>query len=114
MLTTVDILDILKDELGSDYRTAKILDMNTVRISQLRNKGGTFTDDQALKIAEILGVKPEAILYNVIAERSKQSPAFNLLSQLATKHTPKIYAAASVLAVAILATLPHSANFGLI
>lgn len=113
MLTTVDILDILKDKLGSDYRTAKTLDIHTNRISQLRNKGGTFTDEQSLKIAEILGVKPEAILYNVIAERSKNSPAFDTLAQLATKHTPKIYAAASAVVVAILANLPHPAFFGL-
>lgn len=95
MLTTVDILDILKDQLGSDYKTAKALDIDTARISYLRHKGGCFTDEQALKIAEIIGVKPEVILFNMVAERSINSPAFDLLKRLAEQHAPKTLAAAS-------------------
>ncbi|WP_406827727.1 hypothetical protein [Microbulbifer sp. ARAS458-1] len=114
MLTTVDILDMLKHKLGSDYRTAKVLDISTQRISQLRNKGGSFTDEQSLKIAEILEVPGETIILSMVAERSTKSPAFDLLRRLAESHTPKIYAAASAVVVAILANLPSPAVFPLI
>lgn len=94
MLTTNDILDILKSKFGSDYKTAQELGIHTVRISYLRNKGGTFTDEQCLKVAEILGVKPEAIILNMVAERSAKSPAFDNLKLIAEKNTPKTWAAA--------------------
>ncbi|MFC6631674.1 hypothetical protein [Microbulbifer taiwanensis] len=107
MLYTVDILDMMKEKLGSDYKAARILDVHPNRINHLRHKGGTLTDPQALKAAEFLGFPPEAIILSMAAERSLKSPAFDLLRSLAEDHTPKILAAASVLAVAILANFDN-------
>ena len=94
MVTTVDLLDLLKEKLGSDYKTAKTLAITTQRISYLRHKGGTFTDEQALKVAEILGFPEEAIILSLAAERSLNSPAFGLLNALADKYDPRKTAAA--------------------
>lgn len=105
MLYTVDILDMMKEKLGSDYKAAKVLDIHPNRISYLRHKGGTLTDPQALKAAEFLGFPPEALLLSMAAERAVKSPAFDLLRSIAEDHTPKMMATASALAVAILATL---------
>ncbi|WP_346840142.1 helix-turn-helix transcriptional regulator [Microbulbifer sp. SAOS-129_SWC] len=95
MLTTVDILDVMKERLGSDYKTAKLLDIHPNRITHLRNKGGTLTDANAIKIAAFLGVPVESIILNMVAERSRNSPAFDVLERIAEQHTPKTWAAAS-------------------
>ncbi len=104
MLYTVDILDMMKEKLGSYYKVAQVLDVHPNRINQLRHRGGIMTDEQGLKAAEFLGFPAEAIILSLAAERSLNSPAFDLLRQVAEEHTPKIMAAASALAVAILAT----------
>lgn len=103
MLYTVDILDMMKERLGSYYKVAQELDIQQSRIYYLRNKGGTLTDEQALKAADFLGFPREALILSMAAERSLNSPAFDLLRQVAEEHTPKILAAASVLVVGILA-----------
>lgn len=94
MVTTSDLLDLLKDKLGSDYKTAKALGVTTQRISQLRTVGGVFTDAQGLKAAEILDFPQEAIILSLAAERSLNSPAFGILSDLADKFDPRKTAAA--------------------
>ncbi|AYM04240.1 hypothetical protein D8911_14650 (plasmid) [Levilactobacillus brevis] len=103
MLYTVDILDMMKEKLGSYYKVAQVLDVHPNRINQLRHRGGIMTDEQGLKAADFLGFPPEAIVLSLAAERSLNSPAFDLLRQVAEDHTPKILAAASVLVVGILA-----------
>ncbi|WP_127455144.1 hypothetical protein [Streptomyces sp. B29(2018)] len=114
MLYTNDILDMMKERLGSYYKAAQVLDIHPNRVNQMRRHGGIMTDEQGLKAAEFLGVPAESVILSLTAERSTNSPAFDLLREIAEQHTPKIYAAASAVVVGILANLPSSANFGLI
>jgi hypothetical protein len=86
MVTTTNLLDLLRDKLGSNYRTAKALGVTTQRISQLRTVGGVFTDAQGLKAAEILEFPQELIILSLAAERSLNSPVFEILTHLANKH----------------------------
>lgn len=94
MVTTSNILDLLKDKFGSDYKTAQVLNMSTQRMSYLRNKGGTLTDAQGLQAAEILDFPAEAIILSLAAERALRSPAFGVLKGIADKFDPRKSAAA--------------------
>lgn len=107
MVTTEMILDLLKEKLGSDYKTAKALGVTSQRISYIRTKGGVFTDAQGIKAAEILGFPAETIILSLAAERSINSPAFGILSTLADKYDPRKIAA--VAAVFALSLLSHTA-----
>ena len=85
MITTVMLLDLLKEKLGSDYKTAKALEIPHQRISQLRTVGGVFTDEQGLKSAEILDFPLEWIIVSLAAERALNKPTFGILTHLADK-----------------------------
>lgn len=101
MVTTVNLLDLLKDKLGSDYKTAKALGISSQRISILRTKGGVITDEQGLKAAEILEFPKELIVLSLAAERALNSPAFGILTHLAEQFDHR-----KVSGLAILALLP--------
>lgn len=98
MVTTSNLLDLLKEKLGSDYKTAKALNVSTQRISQLRTVGGVFTDAQGLKAAELLDFPAETIILSLAAERALNSPAFGILSEIADKYDPRKIAAISIFA----------------
>lgn len=116
MVTTINILDLMKEHLGSDYKTAKALNIPQSRISEMRHRGGVLTDEQGMKAAEILDFPVEAIILSLAAERSLNSPAFKILTHLADKYDPrKIASIAIFLAVPVavylcdkLPTLPFS------
>lgn len=93
MLTTIEILDRLKDKLGSDYKTAQQFEVPNSRISEIRKKGGILTDAQGLKAAQLLGLKEEFIILGLAAERSKKSPAYTMLKKIADRFEPKSAAA---------------------
>lgn len=99
MVTTKNLLDLLKEHLGSDYKTAKALGVTTQRISQLRTRGGTFTDEQGLKVAEILNFPQEFIILSLAAERSFDSPAYKLLANISEKFDPRKTAAIAAFVV---------------
>lgn len=83
MVTTCNLLDLLREKLGSDYKTAKALNMQTQRIYKMRHHGGVLTDEQGLKAAEILDFPVELIVLSLAAERSLNSPAFGILTHIA-------------------------------
>lgn len=97
MVTTINLLDLLKEKLGSDYKTAKALGVTTQRISKMRCIGGVMTDEQGLKAAEILNFPVEAIILSLAAERSLNSPAFGILTHLADQYDPRKIASIAVL-----------------
>jgi hypothetical protein len=107
MINTVMILDLLKERLGSDYKTAKALEMPTQRVYQLRHKGGILTDAQGLKAAEILNFPAESIILSLAAERSMNSPAYQILADVADKFDPRKIAA--VAALFVMVNLPDFA-----
>lgn len=100
MITTVNILDLLKEQLGSDYKTAKELNIPQSRISELRHKGGSLTDTQGLQAAEILNFPAEFIILSLAAERSFNSPAYDLLVDITDKFDPRKTAAIAAVFVA--------------
>src|SRR6187402_60824 len=79
MLTSNQILDLLKAQLGSDYRTGKELNIPQPRVSRIRNSGGILNDEQGVKAAQILGLKEEFILLSLAAERAQNSPVYSIL-----------------------------------
>ena len=106
MVTTINLLDLLKEKLGSDYKTAKALGVHTTRITGLRNVGGVLTDEQGLKAAEILDFPKELIILSLAAERSLNSPAFGILTHLANQFDHR-----KVSSFLVLAALPLLAHF---
>lgn len=97
MITTVNILDLLKEHFGSDYKTAKALDIPQTRITKMRHLGGVLTDAQGLKAAEILNFPAEFIILSLAAERSFNSPAYDLLVDITDKFDPRKTAAVAAL-----------------
>ncbi|WP_444957764.1 hypothetical protein [Microbulbifer sp. ZKSA002] len=104
MLSTVDILAMMKERLGSYYKVAQQLEVHPNRVNQMRHHGGKLTFEQGLIAAKFLGVSDESIILSLAAERSRNTPSFGDLARLAEKHTPKLSAVAGVFALAILAT----------
>ena len=102
MITTVMILDLLKEKLGSDYKTAKALAVTTQRVYKMRYMGGILTDEQGLKAAEILDFPAEFIILSLAAERSMNSPAYDLLVNITDKYDPRKIAAISIIATGTL------------
>lgn len=112
MLTTVQLLDLLKNKLGSDYKTHKELNIDQSRLSKLRKGSGTFTNEQGVQIAKILGMKEEFVILSLTAEREQNSNVRSILRTLADKFEPKNFAAGFLIAtLAAIETLhPFSAN----
>ena len=78
---------------ATDYRLAKLLSITTTAISRYQNHGGTFGDDIALRVAELLGEKPLHVLACMNAERARNEAVKKVWQSAA--------AAAVVLAVAL-------------
>jgi hypothetical protein len=105
MLTSIQILDLLKEKFGSDYRTAKEMEIAQPKLSKIRNSNAIMNDEQGLKAAQILGLEPEFIISSLVAERSKASPAYSILQKIADKFEPKAAAAAVFFSVFLVASL---------
>ncbi len=99
MVTTKNLLDLLRDKLGSDYQSAKSLGISTQRIYKLRHHGGSLTDEQGLKAAEILNFPEEFIILSLAAERSFNSPAYDKLANISEKFDPRKTAALAAFVV---------------
>lgn len=104
MITTINILDLLKEHFGSDYKTAKELQIPQSRVTKMRHSGGIMTDQQGLKAASILNFPEEFIILSLAAERSMNSPAYNLLVNISDQFDPRKIAAISIIATGTLLT----------
>lgn len=71
-MNTIGYLKQVKRRLGieSDYALAKALGVTQPAVSKLQ-KGTTFSDETALKIAAILELHPALVLADAHAEREK-------------------------------------------
>lgn len=109
MVTTVNLLDLLREHFGSDYKTAKALGVPQTRITKIRHKGGVFTDEQGLKAAEILNFPQELIILSLAAERAVNGPAFGILTHLADSFDHRKAGAFALLflSVGVLHYLPN-------
>lgn len=73
METTNSMLDALKVKLNlrSDYALAKYLGVTTVSMSRWRS-GGSLSDDNAIRVARMLGMNPAYALACIHAERQPE------------------------------------------
>ena len=73
MKTTIQYLDAVKARLGieSDYGVAKALGITRAAVSRYRTGVGTFDDEVAMTVAEILKINPLEIIVASRAERAK-------------------------------------------
>lgn len=106
MITTVNLLDMLFEHHGSDYKTAKVLGVGQSRITKMRNHGGVLTDEQGIKAAEILDLPKDWVLVSLAAERALNSPVFDILTHAAEKLDTR-----KVSSFAVLALLPLALAF---
>jgi hypothetical protein len=70
MRDIVMYLNDLKEKFGSDYRTAKMMDVERTVISTIR-KRNAVSDENAMKMADLLGIEREKVLIAAAIARSK-------------------------------------------
>jgi transcriptional regulator with XRE-family HTH domain len=70
MKSVENYLDDLKEKLGSDYQTAEKMGVGRSVISQIR-KRGAVSDENAVKMAQLLGIDPGEILIAAAMARSE-------------------------------------------
>src|SRR4051812_2538193 len=99
-----DWIDRVKKARGwdSDYRVAKELEIHRATVSGYRTKTPTLDDDVAVKIAAALGEKPDAILVDQMAERTKNPEAKAAWLQIASRLQMGFGNLSLVLSVAIV------------
>jgi predicted transcriptional regulator len=70
--TTTDLMDEVKEANGisSDYRLAKLLDVQTTTISNYRKGRSQASDEIALKMTEMIKRAPAPVLAQIAAERA--------------------------------------------
>lgn len=76
MQTTTDrYLDAVKARLciTSDYALAKKWDVTPQRIGNYRRGESALSDERCIQVAEILGIPPENVLFEIQAERARKA-----------------------------------------
>ncbi|MCR9953311.1 helix-turn-helix domain-containing protein [Vibrio parahaemolyticus] len=75
------LLDRLKTqlELTSDYQLAKVLDVGTSRISNYRNGRSVLDWEIAFKIADLLGLDDQDVVYGLLEDKSVNPRLINAL-----------------------------------
>jgi transcriptional regulator with XRE-family HTH domain len=66
-------IDRVKTQSGitSDYGVAKALGLSRTTVSKYRSSTPTLDEDTAIRVAQVLGERPEAVLLDQYAERTK-------------------------------------------
>lgn len=107
MNDTVKLLDRLAASLGdaSDYRIAQVLGINKATVSRWRVGKGSFSDETALKVAELLHENPGYLLAVAAGERATDEQARKAWGTAA-----KVLrrSAAAVVAIAMLVPAPQA------
>lgn len=87
MKTTPEYLDALRArlDLPSDYALAKTLGITRQYLSRYRSGSTTFSDETAVKVAELLNIDPAAVLVDMHAERTRSTPAGAIWHALAQR-----------------------------
>ena len=106
-METLEYYKLLKDQLNieSAYGIAKKLGVTRQCVSKWINKGNTFDDNTAVKVAEILDIPPEIIKIDMETERTK-CPKLRTALQKASKVLQGV-AASIFIGVLTLSALPH-------
>jgi predicted transcriptional regulator len=103
MRTTAEFLDDLRrvHNLESDYQVAKLLQMHRQAISRYRQEKGTFDDQVAIRIAELLKVEPGYVLACMHAQRANEAGQRKVWERIAKR--------LATAAMALLAAVPLGA-----
>lgn len=74
-MKTVDYLDEImrRKRIPSDYGIAKALSVSKQTVSRYRCSNGTFDDEIALRVADLLGINPGVVLIDMKIEREKNA-----------------------------------------
>lgn len=98
--TTADFLNELKAKHGlkSNYAVAKFLDQTDTAIARWAHGKNTFSDETALKIAELLEYDPAYVMACMAAERSKDAKVKKAWEWTA-QHLGGLAAALAILAI---------------
>lgn len=114
--TTADFLNDLKSKYGlkSNYAVAKFLDQTDTAIARWAHGKGTFSDETAMKIAELLEYDPAYVMACMAAERSKDAKVKKTWEWTAN-HLGGLAAALAVLAIIpfapdIMSSLPFGSE----
>ena len=85
--TTITILDRVEKTLGgiSDYRAAKELGVTQQTVSLWRAQRYIMSDKPAIRAAQILGERPEALMSMLAADRTSDEHAKKLWTNLARR-----------------------------
>jgi predicted transcriptional regulator len=85
MKTTADFLDALRIKLNlpSDGQLADHLGMHRQHMSRYRTMSGTFDDERAIQIADILEVDPVFVVACMHAQRAKREEEKAVWSRVA-------------------------------
>jgi hypothetical protein len=70
MKSIINYLDELKEKLGSDYRIAARMEVDKTVIAKIR-KRNAISDENAVKMADLLGIPREEILIAAAIARSE-------------------------------------------
>lgn len=81
-IRALDTLARMRD-ISSDNRLSLLLDVTRQRVSMYRTGERQLDDDLAIKVAEMIGMKPEQLLAEIQAERSKDAKARKVWTNLA-------------------------------
>lgn len=72
--------------LSSDYAVAKAIGLSRFTVSGYRNRpDSTLDEDNSIKVAAALGERPEAVLLDQYAERTKNPEVRSALSDAALR-----------------------------
>lgn len=84
-MKAIEWIDRVKTAKGieSDYGAAKIIGLSRQSVSGYRNGKCTFDEESSIKVANVLGEKPEVVLLDQFAERTKNPEIRSALFDLA-------------------------------
>ncbi|MFZ4756692.1 MAG: DUF3693 domain-containing protein [Burkholderiaceae bacterium] len=90
MKAPAEFLDLLRERLNlpSDYAVARLLGVTPQHVSRWRSGRGGFSDEQAARVAELLGIEAGYVLARLYEERSTSEAARVAWRDLAGKLAP--------------------------
>lgn len=72
MKLCIDYLREIESKFGwTRFRISKELGLSSARLYQLFDAGGTYNEETAFKVAQLLGIEPGVVMAAAAAERSK-------------------------------------------
>lgn len=83
-MNTREYLDAIRARYQvSDYKAAKMLGVTKQAVSGYRGGYRSFTESAAIRAAELLELDPAEVLVDVLAERTKEKKAREILLEVA-------------------------------